>query len=333
MTNVGPKWNPGSLNASCIQTLLIHHQERRETPKDAIDRFISLSMRKLLPQLTFLTGFACRMILSEDEFDKLTTAASDTLRSLVLHFDYRLPKLLFMFNRLQSLQELSLIGEHHLTLRSPSGVPDLPLLRRLELTGKESDVMFIMEWLIRMPTSRLEVLGIRPTTILGPSVAREFFERHCGNLSTLALHCISVLVRNDLLRYTPHLQYLELDDFACITNSIRYLPYSVCEVISTEPIFYKYGYLEDLMEAVKQLPIQHPLRRFRIRRHSKFLDSRALEWNEGLVFDRTDVNMVPHLKGLAAQFEWQGKELVDENGVSLRRYLASIAEVQPSCSA
>jgi hypothetical protein len=297
-----------------------------------MDRALNLSLRKFFPRLTCLTSFACRMILSEDEFDKLTAAAGKTLRSLVVHFDYRLPKVLPLFNRLQHLQDLNLVIDQHLPLQSTLDVPCLPALRHLEMTGKVTDIIFITIWLARMPPAKLQVLRIHATTgLLGINMSHEFFRKHCRNLSTLGLHRISGGIIDDVLFLAPRLQYLELSRPDEIMAAAIHLPTSLQEVIFTKRP-YHFEVIKNLVKALQQVPMQHCLRIFRYSRVTKFGNPQALLWNEILgprKCDKWFVEPLRPLRDCLEQLEELNKDFVDESGMSLGKYLASTAEVQP----
>jgi hypothetical protein len=271
------------------------------------------------------------MILSEDEFDKLTEAAGRTLRSLVVHFDYRIPKILPLFNRLQHLQDLNLVIDQHLPLRSTLDVPCLPALRRLEMTGKETDIIFITIWLARMPPANLQILRIHATTGLSINMSHEFFRKHCRNLSTLGLHRISGGIIDDVLFHAPRLQYLELSRPDDILAAAIQLPTSLQEVVFTKRP-YHFEVIKDLVKALQQVPMQHCLRILRYSRVTKFGNPQALLWDEILGPKRRDEWLMEPLKPLkdcVEQLEELGKDFVDESGMSLGKYLASTTEVQP----
>lgn len=312
-----------TLQSSQIRTLYICHEVRRETPRNEQDVRLLTSLRLFLPSLTMLTELACHMFLNVNEFDMLTSTTGHHLKVLDIQFDYQIRRVLHMFNRLSGLQDLRISLKHELRLSPPDTVPHLPQLRRLEFSGKRSDLEFLLTWMTGLQHPNLTSLELNGDIDL--SAALKYFSATCcKGLVHLGLHGSLDEGSFEAFEFMPKLRHLRLGLGVNRNMSmLQSLPVSVPVVTfamskySTNWLYF----LKSLLVAISYLPKEHAVHTFRLGRRKQFLVPAAATWENYI--DRA-IEEHQELKDywkeclkLAEQIENEGKSFVDEMSLPL----------------
>lgn len=271
--------------------------------------------------------------MSVGDFEALTSAAGSTLKKTVIHIGNDLPRLLPMLDRLVAVQDLSLCCRPYqfAGLTQPHNAPVLPHLRRLDLRAQRSDMNYLMNWFTRSTYPGLHTLAIDGHQSIDLRRLREFLAVHGANLRSLELRgLLSMAGLGQVHAHVPRTEHLRVSRHHInVVHMLEGLPASVQDItlsrMSKDGLQFV-AFLEEMLQAIEQIPKQHALSAFRLKREYKFVDRDSLTWDEE--FERLqEVNYMAwcesreSLAVLAQRIEAYGVQLLDEDGTRLQDYL------------
>lgn len=320
--------NPLSPKTSWIQTFYLRRSDSAVTPyADHYQVKFNLSFRNLLPHLTVLREFTCRMSVIKEEFEILTQSCNKTLKKLAIYFSSKeLPGCLPLLKRLAVLQDLFVfVGPGSDNTPPTEGKPLLPDLCRLALSAYDYDMNYVLNWLNRSTLPKLTTFQMLNSGGLDHAILERFISVHGPNLTTFGCDAMAVREESPMTIVYAHaqkLKHLQGSPTWEMEKVFRGLPASVTSFAfsdfggGSEHLFYL-SLVKHVEKAVRALPSPNMLHTIRFTERLRFVNYDAFTWKSAFKKKPEDAAKWKSFVELANHIQALGITLVDDTGMAL----------------